>query len=250
MELDPVGLGGERRPRRRPFLHSSHRASASGKILPVISILLLVGVFYELYTSGGSFLSNPSSSTTQVVPPNTVQSSTTETLQSYTTSSETTAAQSLSIDPQWVSSFISAVNSYRSKPLNESSTLDQFAAIRFNTLASHYQISHYGFDQDFYSYFAGKSIEASEEYFYPDANPTAYAQEIQSAAPVHWQSLIDSTFTHFGYHLANGPVTEAFQPCSAPAEIVGQVNQTQRFIQYGCRYTVVTATYFVIEISN
>lgn len=224
---------------------------ALGKVLSLVLILLVVGVLYIFADSLQSTLSNATTQVTSGAASNgTLPSSTTYTLQSYTSSSQTTVAQPLSIDSQWVSSFISTVNSYRSKPLNESSTLDQFAAIRFNTLASHYQISHYGYDQDFYSYFAGQSITASEEYFYPDANPSDYAHEIQSVAPAHWQGLIDSTFTHFGYYLGSGPVVEAFQPCSAPPEIAGQVNQTQRFIQYGCRYTVATATYFVIEISN
>jgi uncharacterized protein YkwD len=154
------------------------------------------------------------------------------------------------IDDQWVSSFIAQINSYRTKPLSESSTLDHFASIRFSTIVAHYQITHYGFDQDFYSFFAGQSIAAEEEYFFPEVDPAAFALEIQKTAPAHWQGLIDPKFTHIGYYIGTGPTIEVFQPCSFPSEITGSINETQQLIQDGCRYEVVTGTYLVIELSD
>ena len=238
----------------------------AGKVLGVFLILIFAVYVYQnpasfskgalvndLFQSEASFFSSVATGVILNNPGSqgNIQSTFHPNIVSSTTSGvRSIASQSLSIDSQWVASFFATVNSYRSSPLTESQTLDQFAAIRFHTIAANYEITHYGYDQDFNSYFAGQSITAAEEYFYPDSSPSSYASYIQQSAPEHWQGLIDTTYNHFGFYIGNGPVIEVYQPCSAPSEIVGSINQTQQLIQYGCQYTVVTGTYLVIELSS
>ena len=159
-------------------------------------------------------------------------------------------AQPQSIDAQWVASFISAVNSHRSTDLTESSTLDDFAALRFNTLSANYEVTHYGFDQDANSFFSEATIQVAEEYFYPNLGPSAYAQLIQTSFSAHWEGLVDPTYTHFGYYVGRGPANMRTGPCSAPLETLGVINETQQLIQYNCRFSVLTETYVVIELSD
>jgi hypothetical protein len=158
--------------------------------------------------------------------------------------------QGISIDSQWVASFISAVNGQRSGNLTENGQLDQFAALRFKTLASNYQISHYNFDQDFNSFFAGQTISVTEEYFFPNTGAVAYAHYIQGSFSAHWQGLVDPTYSHYGYYIGSGQVISRYGPCSAPVEIEGSINQTQMLIQDGCKFTVTNQTYLVIELGG
>ncbi len=148
-----------------------------------------------------------------------------------------------------MSGFIGAVNAKRAVPLTENPNLDQFAAIRFGNLTSHYQISHYGFDQDFKTFFAGQSIGGTEEYFAPDTTPNDFALSVQQAAPAHWQGLVDPTYKKFGFYIGVGPDYQINQPCSV-SEIVGSVNQTQLLIQNGCTFRIYNATYVVFELST
>jgi hypothetical protein len=221
-----------------------------------LKIIPSPGQFYSSLSYLESYSSTANSQANSVTTQSSIVSTLTPSIQTSqaTTNPQiqttTSSAAATGVDAQWIASFFSIVNSQRSTPLTESGTLDQFAALRFNTIVSHFPITHYGYDQDFQSFFSGQSIYASEEYFYPQGSPSDYAQNIQTTAPVHWQGLLDSTYAHYGYYLGDGPVTEIYQPCSAPLEIIGSINETQQLQQYGCQFTIVTGTYLVIELSS
>ena len=225
----------------------SSQAAGIALALVLVCFVALYGSFNQALapgtsaigtTSQGPIETNDATSSTLLVP----------TSSSYAVQETTPTNEELG--PQWVSDFFSIVNSQRSTPLTESSTLDQFAAIRFNTLASHYEVTHYGFSDDFYSFFVGQGITVSEEYFYPNSNPSFYAGMIQDTAPIHWQGLLDPTYSYFGYYIGTGPVVKIAEPCSAPLEIVGEVNETQMLILDGCNFSMLSSPYFVIELSS
>ncbi len=226
------------------------RAATVALVSVLIGIVFFYGSLNQIFVPS----TGPSESTSQSPPAtDTTMLSSSTFLPGKTTSSSTselTTSIQEGLNPQWVSEFFAVVNSQRSTPLTESNTLDQFAEIRFNSIINGFPITHYGFDDDFYSFFAGQAVIGSEEYFYPNASPSFYAMTVQNTAPAHWQGLLDSTYSHYGYYIGTGPEIRIYQPCSAPLEIIGSFNVTQLLIQDGCRYTIVTSPYLVIELSD
>ena len=126
-------------------------------------------------------------------------------------------------------------------------------------MAANYEVSHYGYDQDFQdSYGVIYNTAFGEEVFYPSGySPSAYVSQIQSTAPLHWQLLSNSTYRVYGYYIANGPTYEIYGPdggyggpCPV-TEIPGpNINIQQYFAQYGCSVTEANDTWFVIEIAS
>ncbi len=154
-------------------------------------------------------------------------------------------------NPIWMSSFIGTVNSHRGGiQLVENQTLDAFAHTRFLTDVSNYAISDYGFDGQATAFFNGTGKAHTEEILYPSSfSPSAFASYIEQSAPGHWNGLIDTAYTQYGYFLGTGPAI-VVSGCSL-TEITGRnVNITQVAIENGCTYRVQNAIYLVIVLGS
>lgn len=152
------------------------------------------------------------------------------------------------IDAQWVQQFMASVNSARQaqglQAMTESSSLDQFAQqrLQLETEGNHWEITHYGY-QDI-------PPGIGEVVFYPDSfTPSSYVTNIQTDAPLHWNLLMDSSLSSFGFALGPGITLGVYQPCSV-TELPGPgINITQYYQQYGCSTTQETVTWLVIDMS-
>jgi len=161
------------------------------------------------------------------------------------------------INSTWVFQFFSIVNQYRQStgapPLQYCPWLDNFANIRFETMVQNPAISHYGFDQDYNEYLSQYQdfLSVGEEVLYPDGyNPKDYVQILQSEAPIHWEGLIDSNYTYYGYYIGYGPTYAIIGSCPV-TEIPGpNINVPQYFQSYGCSVEIENSTWLVIELSN
>lgn len=146
------------------------------------------------------------------------------------------------LDQQWVRLFTEGVNQARKgSPLVENSTLDRFAAMRFETASSQPQISDYRFTEDAYSFFGTGAANAGVEelLLYPGTQaPYNYAAQLQSA-PIHWSALLNSNFTQYGYYIGNAPYYKVSADCPV-TEVPSQgINITQYFEGMGCQVTSV-----------
>lgn len=153
---------------------------------------------------------------------------------------------------EWVREFIAAVNAQRGgAPLTEDPGLDSFAQTRFDTAVTNYAISDYGFDNQSAAYFGGTGRISNEEVLYPSyLSPAAFAGYIQQFAPGHWNLLVDTAYTRYGFYLGYGPAVAVALGCPV-TEITGRnVNITQIAIQNGCKYKVEDVTYLVIVLSS
>ena len=170
-------------------------------------------------------------------PPSTVSSNQGTDQQTIQTPIEQTSSQ---IDSQWVNNFIAQVNVHRTHPLGESSQLDALAQQRFQTMVTHYQISHYG----------ASNLNIGEVVFYPDGyTPQDYANDIQTTAPLHWQLLTDPSLYVYGYYISTGPTVEIIGGCST-TEIPGpNIDEVQFFQEHGCQTTTGNATWLVIDLN-
>jgi hypothetical protein len=173
------------------------------------------------------------------------------TAQTYSYSISSQAANRL-----WVSTFIELVNGARNgSSLTETTTLDTFANMRFNTAVAQPDISDYGLQADETSFFGanGTSPAIVEVLLYPavaTANPYSYLNTIRTSAPGHWAALTDGNYTHFGYYVGTGPYEFVQQPCSV-SEIPGAgVNITQFFENAGCNVSTQQSTWLVIILSS
>lgn len=159
------------------------------------------------------------------------------------------------VGPIWVSRFMGQVNGARTgAKLNESITLDTFAALRFRDAAANFSISDYGFKSDVESFFGqnGTKTYVEELLLYPGRNtPSAYVSFLSSYAPIHWKALANPEFTKFGYYVGHSPYYEVLLPCSV-YEIPGPgINITQYFQNNGCRTMVQPGmTWLVIILSD
>lgn len=159
------------------------------------------------------------------------------------------------VGPLWVDRFIGQVNKVRTQAqLNESSTLDSFAALRFRDAAANFQISDYGFKSDVATFFGGNgtTVAVEELLLYPGRlSPSAYAAFLSTYAPKHWSALTDQTFTKFGYFVGESTYYEVLLPCSV-YEIPGPgINITQYFQSQGCRTIVQPGiTWLVLILSS
>jgi len=152
------------------------------------------------------------------------------------------------INAQWVQQFMASVNSARQaqgrQAMAESSSLDQLAQqrLQLETEGNHWEITHYGY-QDI-------PPGVGEVVFFPDGyTPSSYVTDIQTDAPLHWNLLMDPSFTSFGYALGQGTTLSVYQPCPV-TELPGPgINITQYYQQYGCTTTQETVTWLVIDMS-
>ena len=155
-----------------------------------------------------------------------------------------TDQNSQQIDNNWGHSFMSDVNSGR-KSLGisafvEDPALDSMANTRFNTMVTHYQISHYG----------AESYNMGEVVFYPDGfSPEDYITNIQQTATLHWQLLMDPSLSNYGFYVGTGPIIEIVNGCSV-SEIPGpNIDVVQYFQQHGCQTEVASGTWLVIDMN-
>ncbi|MGC8848820.1 MAG: CAP domain-containing protein, partial [Conexivisphaera sp.] len=171
------------------------------------------------------------------------------------------APASTAVNQTWVSDFMAIVNQYRANesapPLAYSAYLASFSEIRFHTMTAgnNYEISHYGFDQDFNSYFSGQSISVGEVVFYPSGEtPSQFVGTLMDDAPLHWKLLMDPEFTQYGYFIGEGNtvLAEGFGAgSSSTVEIPGpNINITQFIIDQGYTPVVQNATWLVIDLAS
>jgi AN1-like Zinc finger len=224
------------------------------KVFGILLIMVLVGFLYQnpavlgsinspsiarLYSTEGSYIAsipasfqNAGSSNTGSNPIGNIISS----------------VQGPTINAQWISQFMASVNSARQsqglQAMVESSSLDSLAQqrLQLETEGTNWEITHYGY-QDL-------PPGVGEVVFYPDGyTPSSYASNIQSTAPLHWNLLMDSSFSSYGFAVGQGTTLGVYQPCSA-TELPGPgINITQWFAQHGCQTVQETSTWLVIDMS-
>ena len=155
------------------------------------------------------------------------------------------------ITPNWVASFIQEVNSNRTgQQLTEDQTLDAFAQTRFQTQVTNYNVSNYGFQQDFAKSFPGSALQIGETTLWPGSDaPFEYMSFLQESAPGHWSVLTDPSFTHFGYYIGYGPTIVVSQPCPV-TEFPGGQNIPALLASQGCQFHVEQAVWLVIEVGT
>lgn len=168
------------------------------------------------------------------------------------------------INDTWATEFFGNVSRERGSQYNYCPVLSTFAKTRFNTMVTDYGVSHYGYAQNFNNYWPGGYIYGDEIYtgfgeevFYPSGSaPNNYTTQIMETAPGHWQELIDTNLTYYGYYIANGPTYVILGPgggygTECPVtEIPGpNINIQQYFAQYGCSVETSNETWFVIELA-
>lgn len=169
-----------------------------------------------------------------------------------------TGSTSTSVNDAWVAQFFAAVSSARGHSYSSCTSLSNFAKVRFNTMSANYGISHYGYNQDFQSYYGTiYNTYFGEEVFYPSGyTPSGYVSDIQSSAPLHWQLMASGNFSYYGYDIQNGPNYEIYGPNGGYSlcpvtEIPGpNINVSQYFASYGCSVVVSNQTWFVIELAS
>ncbi len=163
--------------------------------------------------------------------------------------------QPQAIDSRWAQEFFGNLSAAREAngagALTMSQQLDDFASLRFSDLVTHYEITHYGYQRDFSNYFGVYSgLAATEEYFYPSGHsPSGYLSYIKQDAIIHYEGLVDGTYSRYGFYIGTGPVYNLIGSCSV-AEIVGSVNQTQFFEQHGCDFSIGQTTWLVVELTS
>lgn len=162
------------------------------------------------------------------------------------------------INGTWATQFFSNVSTTRGNAYAYCPSLSNFAKVRFNTMSANYGISHYGYNQNFQSFYGTVyNTYFGEEVFYPSGyTPSGYVSDIQTSAPLHWQLLSSNNFSDYGYYIRNGPDYVIYGPnggyatCSV-TEIPGpNINISQYFAQYGCTVAVSNQTWFVIELAS
>ncbi|MEM3326445.1 MAG: hypothetical protein QXK63_03265, partial [Thermoproteus sp.] len=182
------------------------------------------------------------------------QTTTAQATTAQTTTTET--SQSAPIDPTWVQQFIGQVNQYRAQegapPLQHCPWLDNFAQIRFATMQTNIDVSHYGFDQDYSEYLGMyRGLVVGEEALFPDRyTPDSYVEYMQAKAPIHWQGLLNSRYGYYGYYIGRGFGFAVTNTCPI-TEIPGPgIDIPQYYQEYGCQYTIENMTWLVVEMSN
>jgi len=157
-----------------------------------------------------------------------------------------------SLSEDWVFQFIQNVTSARGVArLSENATLDQFAALRFRTMVLNYNVSHYGYANDYYQFFHSAIPNGTELYLFPVGSaPSEFATYLQSKAPGHWQALMDTSFTQYGWYYSRGAEVVGQGNCNV-TEIPGpNINVPQYFEAQGCSIQVLQEGWLVIELSG
>ncbi|HEV2227189.1 MAG TPA: hypothetical protein VGR56_10350 [Nitrososphaerales archaeon] len=156
------------------------------------------------------------------------------------------------LSPQWVQSFIQAVNMKRNATaLTEDRTLDQFAAFRYNSLRAQYQISDFNFTADYHRFFGLNGPGVFEEILYPAGkDPATFPSYLHTNAPGHWAGLMNPQYSKYGYFFGTGPSVVIGPDCSAK-EIPGpDINITKFVISHGCDYVIADQIWFIIILGS
>lgn len=156
------------------------------------------------------------------------------------------------LNPYWVQAFIQAVNEKRNATaLTENSTLDTFAATRYNTMRAQYDISDYNFTNDLVHYFGTFNANVFEEILYPSGmDPATFPDYLHDKAIGHWQGLMNPAYSQYGYFFGTGPTVVVGPSCSV-SEVPGpNINITQYVIDNGCSYIVADQIWFIIILSG
>jgi hypothetical protein len=156
------------------------------------------------------------------------------------------------LGPAWVKAFIQAVDHERNTTaLTEDTTLDNFAAIRYNTLRAEYQISDYNFTNDYNKYLASSGRQILEEILYPSSrDPATFPEYLHQNAPGHWSGLMNPIYTKYGYFFGVGPTVVVGPGCPAQ-EIPGpNINITQYVVAHGCDYVIADQIWFIIILGS
>lgn len=184
------------------------------------------------------------------------------TIQSTISTVYTTTISQTEQDGVWATQLFENISSERGSQYNYCSSLSQFAKVRFNTMAANYGITHYGYSQDFSSFYGTiYNTYFAEEVFYPNLGPfgdtpSSYTNYMQSEAPLHWKLITNNTYSDYGYYIQNGPNYVIYGPDGGYAqcpvtELPGpNINISQFFAQYGCTVAVSNETWFVIELAS
>jgi hypothetical protein len=156
------------------------------------------------------------------------------------------------LSPQWVQSFIQAVNQKRNgTALTEDRTLDQFAAFRYDSIRAEYQISDFNFTADYHRFYGSSGPSLFEEILYPAGrDPATFPDYLHTNAPGHWAGLMATGYTKYGYFFGTGPSVVIGPDCSAK-EIPGpNINITQFVISHGCDYVIADQIWFIIILGT
>jgi hypothetical protein len=156
------------------------------------------------------------------------------------------------LNSHWVEAFINELNHLRNgSTLTENRTLDQFAAFRFVTIRSQYDISDYNFDVDYFRFFQASHPMVFEEILYPSGrDPVTYPGYLQQNAPGHYAALVDPVYHQYGYFFGSGPSVDIGPGCPA-TEIPGpNINITQYIIDHGCSYVITNEIWFILILGS
>ena len=153
--------------------------------------------------------------------------------------------------PSWVGYFIQQVNSDRTGPkLIENSSLDAFAKVRFQTQLNNYNVSNYGFQQDYAKSFPGSTLQIGETTLWPGTDlPFEYAGFLQESAPGHWSVLTNPAYLQFGYYIGYGPTIIVSQPCLV-TEFPGGQDIPALLTSNGCQFHIEQTVWLVIEVGT
>jgi hypothetical protein len=237
--------------------NQTYRKSTGIKVLVfiicIIAGIALISMSKSLFS--GFLLANPSKINSSVISTiyttipsinNTNSSSTTaNTTTINTTTVEENYVYNSGINQSWASLFFANISAQRGSNYAYCPALSQFAQIRFNSQISHYDISHYGVQQDDEQY----GIYDAEEILFPSGSPSGYTSQLSVDDPSHWQLLIDNSYTYYGDYIGNGPDIESY--CTPGPEIPGpNINISQYLESKGCTPVTETATYLIVELDG
>ena len=135
--------------------------------------------------------------------------------------------------------------------LVENRTLDEFAAFRYDSLRSGYQISDYNFEADYGRFFGNSSYGIFEEVLYPQGqSPSGFPDVLHKLALEHWTGLMNPAYTKFGYFFATGP-TIITEPGCPVTEIPGpNINITRYVMAAGCSYVIADQVWLILILGT
>ncbi len=231
-------------------------------------IIALAGIFvvaaiYFIAIAPSGVLGRTISPTTSTTPPTSILITYTTSVQTTTSSipTTTTTIYETSQNTTWATEFFQNVSSTRGALYRYCPLLSRFSQTRFETMSANYELSHYGYAQDFGTYwpegytYNGLTYYAFvEEVFYPvNQSPSEFVSQIVSSAPEHWQGLANRNITDYGYYFATGPTYEVLGPAGGMCPVTeipsAGINIPQFFAQYNCTVKTSNQTYFVMELA-
>ena len=116
------------------------------------------------------------------------------------------------------------------QPLVEQNSLHTFAQQRFVKMQESPFISHYSFPSDAYG--------IGEVIYYPQSQTEqSYVNDLQNNAVLHWNLMMDPSFTSYSYHLEIGPDIAIISSCPITEIPVPNIDVKQFFNSNGCQTT-------------